>query len=87
MPLLFAVPQVENYAENLGEILRGDRIESSLYQLTMKHDEYCKVLCPPADYKQCAALPASLLQPQDRPAGCGCAALGCLRVWRLPGAL
>ena len=35
-----------NSNENLGEILRGDRIESSLYELSMKHDEYCKLLCP-----------------------------------------
>lgn len=41
---------MENYAENLGEILRGDRIESSLYELQMKHDEYCKVLCPSREY-------------------------------------
>ena len=31
---------MENYAENLGEILRGDRIESSLYELQMK--KLCK---------------------------------------------
>jgi transmembrane 9 superfamily protein 2/4 len=41
---------VVNSNENLGEILRGDRIESSLYELSMKHDEYCKLLCPAADY-------------------------------------
>lgn len=54
--------QVENYAENLGEILRGDRIESSSYELAMKHDEYCKVLCPSRDYTKCVAahaLPAA----------------------------
>lgn len=50
--------QVENYAENLGEILRGDRIESSLYELSMKHDEYCKVLCDAKDYTKYAATPA-----------------------------
>jgi hypothetical protein len=59
--------QVENYAENLGEILRGDRIESSLYDLQMKHDEYCKVLCPVADYKQCVHAQACWLPaPQQR---------------------
>lgn len=44
--LPFCAPEeVEHYAENLGEILRGDRIESTLYSLSMKNDEYCKVLC------------------------------------------
>eukprot|EP01051_Picozoa_sp_SAG22_P000276 SAG22_NODE_6_length_41368_cov_49.702222_19_plen_274_part_00 len=38
---------VKTYAENLGEVLRGDRIESSKYELSMKHDEYCKFLCGP----------------------------------------
>ncbi|KAI8477092.1 MAG: hypothetical protein J3K34DRAFT_170756 [Monoraphidium minutum] len=33
------------FAENLGEVLRGDRIENSLYQLFMREDEQCKVLC------------------------------------------
>jgi len=32
-------------AENLGEVLRGDRIENSLYQIQMRVDEQCKVLC------------------------------------------
>eukprot|EP01043_Picozoa_sp_COSAG02_P070656 COSAG02_NODE_12603_length_1520_cov_2.269529_3_plen_50_part_00 len=47
---------MQNYAENLGEILRGDRIESSLYELQMKHDEYCKVLCNAQDYTKYAAI-------------------------------
>uniref|UniRef100_A0A383W0F6 Transmembrane 9 superfamily member n=1 Tax=Tetradesmus obliquus TaxID=3088 RepID=A0A383W0F6_TETOB len=33
------------FAENLGEVLRGDRIENSLYQIHMRVDEQCKVLC------------------------------------------
>lgn len=33
------------FAENLGEVLRGDRIENSLYQMKMRVDEQCKVLC------------------------------------------
>ena len=37
--------QVQNYAENLGEVLRGDRIESSMYEMSMKSDQYCKFLC------------------------------------------
>lgn len=28
-----------------GEVLRGDRIENSLYQIHMRVDEQCKVLC------------------------------------------
>ena len=32
-------------AENLGEVLRGDRIDNSLYQLEMRLDEQCKVVC------------------------------------------
>ena len=32
-------------AENLGEVLRGDRIYNSKYQIQMRTDESCKVLC------------------------------------------
>lgn len=32
-------------AENLGELLSGDRIENSLYQLKMKVKEECQILC------------------------------------------
>jgi hypothetical protein len=32
-------------AENLGEVLRGDRIENSLYTMAMRVDEPCKVGC------------------------------------------
>ena len=38
-------PRIEHSAENLGEVLRGDRIENSPYQLEMRLDEQCKVLC------------------------------------------
>jgi transmembrane 9 superfamily protein 2/4 len=37
--------KVVQSAENLGEVLRGDRIENSLYQIQMRVDEQCKVLC------------------------------------------
>jgi len=37
--------EVRDQAENLGEILRGDRIENSLYELKMEVEESCKVLC------------------------------------------
>lgn len=37
--------KIESSAENLGEVLRGDRIENSLYQIAMRVDEQCKVLC------------------------------------------
>ena len=43
--LLLCYPQVENTAENLGEVLSGDRIENSMYQLRMKKVDYCRVLC------------------------------------------
>ncbi|GBF92602.1 hypothetical protein Rsub_05216 [Raphidocelis subcapitata] len=33
------------FAENLGEVLRGDRIENSMYTFQMRNDEMCKVLC------------------------------------------
>ena len=36
---------IVNSAENLGEVLRGDRIENSLYQIEIRHDEQCKTLC------------------------------------------
>ncbi|MQL80237.1 hypothetical protein Taro_012691 [Colocasia esculenta] len=35
-----------NSAENLGEVLRGDRIENSIYTFKMRSDETCKVACP-----------------------------------------
>lgn len=37
--------KITSFAENLGEVLRGDRIENSLYQFYMRTDEQCKVLC------------------------------------------
>merc|ERR1719231_461432 len=36
--------EIINAAENLGEVLRGDRIENSLYQLFMNVEESCKIL-------------------------------------------
>lgn len=36
---------VVDKSENLGELLSGDRIESSLYNLRMKRNEDCVVLC------------------------------------------
>jgi len=44
--LPFCRPKViEEAAENLGEVLSGDRIENSLYEVSMKLVESCKVLC------------------------------------------
>mmetsp|Transcript_2548 Transcript_2548/g.3968 ORF Transcript_2548/g.3968 Transcript_2548/m.3968 type:complete len:638 (+) Transcript_2548:111-2024(+) len=45
--LKFCKPKggVKPYSENLGEFLRGDRIENSAYDISMLKDEYCKVLC------------------------------------------
>lgn len=37
--------KIRDEAENLGEILRGDRIENSLYNISMNVNEDCKVLC------------------------------------------
>ncbi len=42
-------------AENLGEVLRGDRIENSLYGILMRVDEQCKVTCPPHKMSKAAA--------------------------------
>ncbi|XP_027772647.1 transmembrane 9 superfamily member 7-like [Solanum pennellii] len=38
-------PRVTNSAENLGEVLRGDRIENSVYTFKMNETESCKVAC------------------------------------------
>ena len=37
--------RVKHAAENLGEVLRGDRIENPLYSLEMRFDDQCKVQC------------------------------------------
>jgi len=37
--------QIKDKVENIGEILRGDRIENSLYELRANIPERCKVLC------------------------------------------
>lgn len=36
---------IKSYSENLGEFLRGDRIENSRYEISMMTEEYCRVLC------------------------------------------
>ncbi|CAI7802553.1 unnamed protein product [Closterium sp. NIES-53] len=45
--LPFCLPEegIKPVAENLGEILRGDRIENSPYQFQMRIDEQCKIVC------------------------------------------
>eukprot|EP01041_Mallomonas_annulata_P008975 gene8975-18573_t len=45
--LKFCKPRggVKPYSENLGEFLRGDRIENSPYQITMMKKEFCRTLC------------------------------------------
>ena len=44
--LPFCQPEVlETVAENLGEVLRGDKIMNSLYELKMGVEETCKILC------------------------------------------
>ena len=37
--------KIVSSAENLGEVLRGDRIENSPYEISIRTDEHCKVLC------------------------------------------
>ncbi|MBA0730853.1 hypothetical protein Golax_025776 [Gossypium laxum] len=37
--------KIVNSAENLGEVLRGDRIENSVYTFEMREDQPCKVVC------------------------------------------
>eukprot|EP00741_Cyanophora_paradoxa_P004796 tig00000829_g4654.t1 len=36
---------IENAAENLGEVLRGDKIQNSLYKMNMAQNHECVVLC------------------------------------------
>ena len=44
--LPFCKPEtINNAAENMGEVLRGDRIETSLYMVHMLEEESCKILC------------------------------------------
>ena len=44
--LPFCQPKaIENVAENLGEVLRGDRIMNSDYDVKMGVEETCKILC------------------------------------------
>ncbi|KMZ63397.1 Transmembrane 9 superfamily protein member [Zostera marina] len=37
--------KIQNSNENLGEVLRGDRIENSVHTFKMRNDETCKVAC------------------------------------------
>ncbi|GAA0142800.1 transporter [Lithospermum erythrorhizon] len=37
--------KIENNAENLGEVLRGDRIENSVYTFSMRNEKTCTVAC------------------------------------------
>ena len=37
--------EIKHFAENLGEILDGDRIENSLYEVKMGKTEHFKILC------------------------------------------
>jgi transmembrane 9 superfamily protein 2/4 len=44
--LPFCKPEeVVNQAENLGEVMRGDRVMNSAYEIKMHIEESCKVLC------------------------------------------
>ncbi|CAA0821134.1 Transmembrane 9 superfamily member 7 [Striga hermonthica] len=37
--------KIQNVGENLGEVLRGDRIENSVYVFHMRDEQSCKVAC------------------------------------------
>ncbi|KAL3632920.1 Transmembrane 9 superfamily member 7 [Castilleja foliolosa] len=37
--------KIQNVGENLGEVLRGDRIENSVYTFHMRDEQSCKVAC------------------------------------------
>lgn len=38
-------PKIVDSAENLGEVLRGDRIENSPYEFKMREPQMCNILC------------------------------------------
>eukprot|EP00657_Telonema_sp_P-1_P009601 TRINITY_DN3837_c0_g1_i1.p1 TRINITY_DN3837_c0_g1~~TRINITY_DN3837_c0_g1_i1.p1 ORF type:complete len:634 (-),score=192.44 TRINITY_DN3837_c0_g1_i1:112-2013(-) len=40
-----APPEIKRKDETMGEVLRGDRIETSLYEAKMLFEESCKILC------------------------------------------
>ncbi|KAL2655245.1 hypothetical protein AAZV13_04G055900 [Glycine max] len=40
-----APSKIQDSAENLGEVLRGDRIENSLYVFKMREPQMCNILC------------------------------------------
>jgi transmembrane 9 superfamily protein 2/4 len=51
-------------SENLGEVLAGDRIESSDYELIMGKNEYCKVLCRKEYGRRAASLFAERIEEE-----------------------
>jgi transmembrane 9 superfamily protein 2/4 len=48
-------PSVQHKAENLGEVLRGDRIQSSPYSFTFQRPARCALLCPPVTLDEAGA--------------------------------
>ena len=40
-----APPEIQEFAENIGELLTGNKLENSPYELFMNQNEHCKVLC------------------------------------------
>ena len=54
--------EIVSSAENLGEVLRGDRIFNSLYQIQTRLDETCKVVCrvPPLTPAQAEKFAAAI---------------------------
>lgn len=43
--LPFCTPKIHQQSENLGERLAGDRIENSLYKLSLLQKQSCKIVC------------------------------------------
>ena len=58
--------KVKHAAENLGEVLRGDRIENSLYSLEMRFDDQCKVQCKEIMTEEDAKLWKSRIEDEYR---------------------
>jgi len=48
----FRPPEIVNAAENLGEILTGNKIENTAYELLLLKEEDCKILCRKVYNKQ-----------------------------------
>lgn len=74
----------QEVSENLGEILAGDRIESSDYELKMGQDKFCSILCRKVYGKSDAQLFATRIEEDykvnwyDAPNGFGPPLIACI---------